>query len=121
RAAARMDGVVAVVTGRDDAVARIRIRARSALPGYVETEQPVLAWPIVRYAGEALAIVAGADRYDVEDAAALVRVDYEPLPAAVDLLTATRAGAPLVHEAAHGNAFLVRRFQQGDVEAALAS
>ena len=30
RAAARMDGVVAIVTGRDDAVARIRIRARSS-------------------------------------------------------------------------------------------
>ena len=91
------------------------------MPGYVETEQPVLAWPIVRFAGEAVAIVAGADRYGVEDAAAPVRVDYEPLPAAVDLLTATREDAPLVHEAVRGNAFLVRRFQQGDVETALAS
>ena len=61
------------------------------------------------------------DRYAVEDAAALVRVDYEPLAAAVDLLDAAREGAPLVHEAVPGNAFLVRRFQQGDVEAALAS
>src|SRR5919198_4170393 len=48
RAALKADGVVAVVTGRDDAVAPHRIRARSALPGYVETEQPVLAWPLVR-------------------------------------------------------------------------
>jgi len=120
-AAAAHPGVLAVLTGQDARLSDLRIRARSALPGYVETEQPVLAWPIVRFAGEAVAIVAGADRYGVEDAAALVRVDYEPLPAAVDLLTATREDAPLVHEAVRGNAFLVRRFQQGDVETALAS
>ena len=118
-AAAAHPGIVAVVTGRDPFVARLGIRARSALPGYVETEQPILAWPVARHAGEALAAVVGADRYAVEDAAALVGVDYEPLPAAVDALRATREGAPRVHEAASGNAFLVRRFQGGDVEAAL--
>ena len=96
------------------------MRARSALPGYVETEQPVLAWPVVRHVGEALAAVVGDDRYAAEDAAALVRVDYEPLPAAVDVLAALRAGAPLVHDAARGNVLLTRRFEQGDVEAALA-
>src|SRR6185436_174398 len=106
RAAARMDGVVAVVTGRDDAVARIRIRARSALPGYVETEQPVLAWPIVRHAGEALAAVVAADRYTAEDAAARVVVDYAPLPAVVDVID----GAPRVNDAMAGNLFLTRRF-----------
>src|SRR6185436_8145940 len=120
RAAARMDGVVAVVTGRDDAVARIRIRARSALPGYVETEQPVLAWPIVRHAGEALAAVVAADRYTAEDAAARVVVDYAPLPAVVDVMDAARDGAPRVHDAMAGNLFLTRRFDAGDVEAALA-
>jgi aerobic carbon-monoxide dehydrogenase large subunit len=119
-AGAAAPGVVAVLTGRDPAFADLRIRARSALPGYVETAQPILAWPVVRHAGEALAAVVGADRYDVEDAAALVRVDAEPLPAAVDVLKATRENAPLVHEAARGNAFLVRRFQGGDVETALA-
>jgi carbon-monoxide dehydrogenase large subunit len=119
-AAAARPGVVAVLTGRDPAFAALRIRARSALPGYVETAQPILAWPVVRHAGEALAAVVGADRYDVEDAAALVHVDAEPLPAAVDVLKATREDAPLVHEAARGNAFLVRRFQGGDVETALA-
>jgi carbon-monoxide dehydrogenase large subunit len=120
-AAAAHPGIHAVMTGKDAGFAGVGVRARSALPGYVETEQPVLAWPVVRHAGEALAVVAGADRYNVEDAATLVRVDYEPLPAAVDLLGATRDGAPPVHEALRGNAFLVRRFQQGDVETALAS
>ncbi|HSV04968.1 MAG TPA: xanthine dehydrogenase family protein molybdopterin-binding subunit, partial [Candidatus Binatus sp.] len=119
-AAAGSPGIVAVLSGRDPDFSSLRIRARSALPGYVETEQPILAWPVARYAGEAVAAVVGADRYGVEDAAALVRVDYEPLPATVDVLKATRPGAPPVHEAAPANAFLSRRFQGGDVEAALA-
>jgi aerobic carbon-monoxide dehydrogenase large subunit len=113
-------GVVAAVTGADPFIARHRIRARSALPGYVETEQPILAWPVVRHTGEAVAAVVGTDRYGVEDAVVLVRVDYEPLPTAVDALAATHEGAPRVHETVPGNAFLVRRFQGGDVEAALA-
>jgi len=118
--AAGQPGVVAVVTGQDASVARYRVRARSALPGYVETEQPVLAWPVVRHVGEAIAAVVGDDRYAVEDAAARVRVEYEPLPAAVDALAALREGAPLVHDTARGNVFLSRRFESGDVESALA-
>ena len=118
-AADAVPGVVAIVTGRDASIARIRVRARSALPGYVETEQPVLAWPTVRHVGEAIAAVVAVERYTAEDAAARVTVDYEPLPAAVDVLAATRDGAPVVHEAARGNLFLSRRFEHGDVEAAL--
>ena len=47
-ASAAHPGVLAVLTGKDARFPDLRIRARSALPGYVETEQPVLAWPIVR-------------------------------------------------------------------------
>jgi carbon-monoxide dehydrogenase large subunit len=117
-AAAAHPGVVAVVTGRDAPVAGLGVRARSALPGYVETEQPVLAWPVVRHVGEAVAAVVGHDRYAVEDAAAAVAVDYEPLPAVVDARDAAAEGAPRVHEA--GNVLLARRFEQGDVASALA-
>jgi aerobic carbon-monoxide dehydrogenase large subunit len=120
-AAARVPGVVAVVTGRDPDVARVRVRARSALPGYVETEQPLLAWPIVRYAGEAIAAVIAEDRARAEDAAALVGVEYEPRAAAVDVLHALGADAPLVHEAAKDNRYLARTFAHGDVDGALAS
>jgi carbon-monoxide dehydrogenase large subunit len=120
-AAAAQPGVVRAVTGRDDLVAGRGVRARSALPGYVETEQPLLAWPVVRHVGEALAVVVAADRYSAEDAAGLVTVGYEPRPAAVDVLEAARPGAPLVHEAAPGNALLSRRFEHGGVEAALAT
>src|SRR3989442_1513912 len=52
-AATAWPGVVAVATAADADIARYRICARSALPRYVETEQPVLAWPEARFAGEA--------------------------------------------------------------------
>src|SRR5262245_36921599 len=60
--AMHVDGVVAVATGLDPDVARCRLRALSALPGYVVTDQPVLAWPIVRYCGEAIAAVVATSR-----------------------------------------------------------
>ncbi|HET7343085.1 MAG TPA: xanthine dehydrogenase family protein molybdopterin-binding subunit, partial [Methylomirabilota bacterium] len=85
-----------------------------------ETEQPVLAWPIVRHVGEALAAVVATDRYAAEDAAARVRVDCQPRAAVVDVTTAAADGAPLVHEQAAGNLFLARRFDAGDVDTALA-
>jgi carbon-monoxide dehydrogenase large subunit len=112
-------GVAAVATGADADWAPHRIEARSALPGYAMTGQPILAWPEVRFAGEAVVAVVARDRYAAEDAAALVTVDWEPLPAALDLVDPARAGA-LVHEAAPGNVLLARRFESGRVEAALA-
>jgi carbon-monoxide dehydrogenase large subunit len=120
-AALARPGVVAVVTGDDTVVARHRLRARSSLTSYVETEQPVLAWPTVRYGGEAVAAIVAGDRYAAEDGAGLVGVDYEPLPATVDTVAALDADAPRVHDDAAGNVLLSRRFENGNVEAALAS
>ena len=118
-AAMSVPGVVCVVAGDDQAFSRCRLRARSALPTYVETDQPVLAWPRARYCGEPVALVAAADRYAAEDAAALVIVDGEALPAAVDVAESL-GGATVVHEEAPDNILLSRRFDHGDVRAALA-
>jgi len=117
-AAEGVPGVVAVVTGADPVFIRHRLRARSALPTYVETEQPVLAWPTARYCGEPVAVVIACDRYVAEDGAGLVGVDGEPLPAAVDVVGA-RGGAAVVHEQAPDNVLLSRRFEHGEAAAAL--
>jgi carbon-monoxide dehydrogenase large subunit len=119
-AASALAGVVAVATGDDPFFARHRLRARSALPTYVETEQPALAWPKARYCGESLAAVVAVDRYVAEDAAVMVAVDYEPLSPTVDVLVARSGTAPPVHDAAPDNVLLSRRFEQGDAESALA-
>jgi len=65
-------GVVAVLTAAD----------RPAPPeGGDPTAEPLLAGDRVRYVGEPVALVLTEDRYQGEDAAELVSVDYDPLPA----------------------------------------
>ncbi|MFW6096978.1 MAG: molybdopterin cofactor-binding domain-containing protein, partial [Chloroflexota bacterium] len=63
-----------------------------------ERTQVPLARDKVRHIGEIVAMVVAQSRYIAEDAAADVMVDYEPLPAVVDLQEALKEGAPLVHD-----------------------
>jgi carbon-monoxide dehydrogenase large subunit len=119
-----LDGSPAVAAGGADAVFSAAtpgcgqvLRARSALPGYVETAQPAFATGSVRFMGEVVAAVVAADRYRAEDAAELVEVDYEPLPVTV---TAWVPPAAPLHAAAPDNVLLSRTFSAGDVPAALA-
>ena len=122
-AALAVPGVVTVLTAEDPLVVGVRITARSQLESYVETSQPVLAWPKARFAGEALAVVVATDRTIAADAAELVDVTFEPLPVVVDPLAAmdvTGSGA-VVHKAAPDNVYLRRRFEGGDPDGALAA
>ncbi len=119
-AALAAPGVAAVVAGDDPMVIGVRITARSELPSYVETSQPVLAWPKVRFAGEAVAVVVADDGGGAVDAAELVEVDYGPRPVVVDPLAALDAEA-VVHDAAPDNVYLSRRFEAGDPDGALAA
>jgi carbon-monoxide dehydrogenase large subunit len=70
------------------------------------------------YVGEAVAIVVADSRYVAEDAAALVAVDYDVLPAATDCRTAIHAGAPPVRRELSSNVVSTYRVAFGDVEAA---
>src|SRR3989304_1075529 len=79
-AAAALAGVVTVGTGHGPAFAPRGLRGLSSLPGYAETEQPLLAWPTARYCGEAVAAVVAVDRYIAEDGAALVAGGAGPPP-----------------------------------------
>ena len=113
--ARRLAGVRAVFTGRD--FKATALRARSALPGYIETAQPVLAADKARFAGEAVAAVVADSRYLAEDALTLIDVDYAPLPVTVTAWQPP-AGAP-VHDEAPDNILLTRTFTAGDVQEAL--
>jgi carbon-monoxide dehydrogenase large subunit len=108
-----------VFTGAD--FADVALRAKSALPSYVETAQPLLAHTRVRFAGEAVAAVVAADRYLAEDGIELVEVEYEPLPVTVCAWaeSAQNPAAPL-HEDAPDNVLLQRTFDAGSVTEALA-
>ncbi len=65
--------------------------------GSAPVQQTVLARDTVRYAGEPLAIVLGTDAYAAEDLAERVIVDYEALPAVMDVRAGIRADAPLLY------------------------
>jgi carbon-monoxide dehydrogenase large subunit len=116
--AAKAPRVHGVFTGEMPEFSAITLRARSALPSYVETDQPILAWQKARFSGEAVAAVVADDRYLAEDAIELIDVDYEPLPATV---TAWIAPEEPVHAAAPDNVLLQRTFDAGDVAGALAT
>jgi aerobic carbon-monoxide dehydrogenase large subunit len=114
-------GVHLVLTGQD-------LGALNApLPAFVPDDgmrnprtQLPLAVERVRYVGEAIALVVADDRYLAEDAAALVEVAYEPLPAVVDLASARQAEGRVHDEVADNVAGDVRD-QTGDVEGAFAT
>ena len=101
-AARSMPGVRAVYTGKDIAphVKPLRVGGSSVL-------RPVKLYPLavdkIRYFGEPLAVVVADNRYLAEDAAEMVSVDYDLLPAVVDPETAMEPGAALVHEDAGSN------------------
>ncbi|PYN01712.1 MAG: xanthine dehydrogenase [Candidatus Rokuibacteriota bacterium] len=86
---------------------------------HARTQRP-LATDEVRYVGELVAFVVATDRYLAEDAAALIEVEYEPLPVVTDLATALASGATRVHADVPENR--AARFRQavGDAAGALA-
>jgi CO/xanthine dehydrogenase Mo-binding subunit len=117
RAAERLPGVIAVVTGED-------VAARAApLPsfGAGEIVQDMIATEKVRYHGETVAAVIAEDRYVAEDACELIEVVYEPLPVVLDPFTAREDGAPLVHQALGSNTAYERTFTFGAVDEAFAA
>ncbi len=64
--------------------------------------EPLLAGDLVRYVGEPVAIVVTDESYQGEDAAELVGVDYDPLPAVIGISGALES-ATLLHPAAGSN------------------
>ena len=82
------------------------IVARSGLPGFKVSEQPVLATGRVRYAGEPLAACVGKTRAAAEDLADRVALDLEELPPVADMLRAREPDAPLLHPHWGDNVFL---------------
>jgi CO/xanthine dehydrogenase Mo-binding subunit len=75
-----------------------------------------LAVDVARYAGEWVAAVVADTRALAEDAAELVRVDYETLPFVLDLEEAYASGSPAVHAEHGSNVLLDRTFTWGEVE-----
>lgn len=86
-AARRTPGVVAVFTGHD---------LLPEGPEPAERARHLLARDKVIYAGQPVAIVVAESPYVAADAAALVEVEYDELPAVVDPLAAMTPEAPVI-------------------------
>src|SRR5213593_1280773 len=115
-AALAVDGVVGAITGEDV--------LRHTKPFGVGVTAPVhyycAATDKARFVGEPVAVVVAKSRYVAEDAAELVRVSYEPLPAVVDPERALEPGAPVLHDKVGTNLAGHRRLVYGDPERAFA-
>ncbi|MCC6312584.1 MAG: xanthine dehydrogenase family protein molybdopterin-binding subunit [Thermomicrobiales bacterium] len=134
-AALAMPGVVAVVTGDELAQYCGPLAAGNAegvsgeQADYEQLEQSALnspdVWPItrerVRYVGEPVAAVVAESRYQAEDAAEAVQVDYDELPGVIDPNDAMADGAPQLYDHIPHNVGARWDRSHGDVDAAFAN
>ncbi|MDH3716440.1 MAG: molybdopterin-dependent oxidoreductase, partial [Gammaproteobacteria bacterium] len=112
-AARKLAGVRAVLTHND-------VPGRN-LHGLVISDWPVLCGDKIRYAGDAVAIVAADTEEIAEAALRLIEVDYEELPAVSDAIAAALPDAPQVHDGrSDGNLLKHIKVDKGDVDAGFA-
>ncbi|MGH9939273.1 MAG: xanthine dehydrogenase family protein molybdopterin-binding subunit, partial [Blastocatellia bacterium] len=116
--ALRLPGVVKIFTFDDLGELAVPVPIRMyQLPGLERYLQPLLAHGKVRYVGEPVALAVAESRYLAEDAIDAIEVEYEDLPAVVDIYEAMK-NEILVDEAAGTNIAAVHEFSIGDVERA---
>src|SRR5438445_50558 len=112
-AALKAPGALAVLTGDDFAADGLgnlptdsNRKRRDGSPAFT-TPRPALIRGRVRHVGDPLALVVAETPEQAVDAAALVAVDYEPLPAVAEAVEAKRLGAPAVWDEAPDNVAFV--------------
>jgi carbon-monoxide dehydrogenase large subunit len=121
-AARAVPGVVAIHTGAELAAAGVQPMPTSQMGRQADGSPPAspprhaLATDTVRFVGEAVAVVVAESRDAAREARDAIAVDYEDLPAVVDLAGAIADGAPQLWPAARGN--VATRMTHGDAKAA---
>ncbi|MCW5320786.1 xanthine dehydrogenase family protein molybdopterin-binding subunit [Verminephrobacter aporrectodeae subsp. tuberculatae] len=129
-AARAAPGVLGVFTGADVAADKVNglpcgwlITGTNGEP-MKEPPHPILAQDKVRYVGDHVAMVVAQTQQQARDAAELIAVDYEVLPAVVSVCDAASgavAGAALHDAAPDNNCFKWALGDQGAVDAAFAN
>ncbi len=113
REALALPGVHHVLDGQELAAATLALAAGLDTPN---VPRRPLAVDVARYAGEWVAAVVADSRALAEDAAELVRIEYEPLPFVLDAEQAYAPGSPPVHAAHGSNVLLDKSFVWGEVD-----
>lgn len=115
-----MPGVIGIFTGADVNGLIKAPTAFSRMPKYQATPLTPLADGRVRYVGEPVCAVVAESRYLAEDAAALIMVDYDPLPVISRAEDAASDGFAPMHEGHESNILVQREFRKGDAAEAMA-
>jgi 4-hydroxybenzoyl-CoA reductase subunit alpha len=92
--AKELEGVKAVITGRDTGYRRFSFIDTPAFPA----DQTPIAIDKVRFVGEGVAAVAAVSEDIAEKALDLIEVEYEELPSVFDPEDAMKDGAPAIHD-----------------------
>ena len=115
-----MPGVLGIYTGPDLTAAGMKpmplgmaIPTRDGSPMH-RPVRPVLTSDRVRYVGDPVAIVVAETAVQAKDAAEVVFLDIEPLPAVSRASEAATSGAPQLHDEVPGN--VAAEFHYGDAE-----
>ncbi len=87
---------------------------------FINPQQPLLSHDKVRHVGEAVAVIVATSRHAAEDAAQLVALDLDPLPAELDPEAALSAGTAIVHDRFGTNLIGAFTIEKGDAKAAMA-
>ncbi|HLH42315.1 MAG TPA: xanthine dehydrogenase family protein molybdopterin-binding subunit [Bryobacteraceae bacterium] len=112
-------GVLAVFSGKDTEHAGL-VPCGAALPGLRVPPHHLLALDRVYFVGHPVAVVVAADRYIARDAADLIEVDYNVMPAVADPEKALAPGAPPVHPQWPDNVAFTFHQESGEVDKAFA-
>lgn len=110
-----LPGVMAVVTGEDLAKLTSSFRIAPTIEGLYPMEMTTLPIDKVRFDGDLVACVVAVDRYVAEDAMELVEVDYESLPAVVDMFEGMKEGSARVDDDLSTNLVSHQHMEYGDV------
>ncbi len=116
-AASKAPGVARVITGAD--VARVcspYVGVLKHIKGMQSAPQLPLAVDVARWQGEPVAMVVADTRAQAEDAAQLIEVEYEELPAVTNIETALDAATPLIHPQLGSNLCVERNVDSGAVD-----
>ena len=114
-----MPGVVAVVTGAElAAICSPWIGVLSHFKGLRSAPQHALAIDRVTWVGEPFCAVVARSRAEAEDALAAIAVEFEALPAVVDMETALDPATPAIHPELGDNLAFERILDVGDVDGA---
>ena len=118
--AMKSPGVVAIYTGKEVASKVGPVPCAAALPDLKVPDYRVLATDKVLFVGHPIVAIVATDKYAARDAVDLISIDYEELPAALDVERAASGGA-VIHEPFGNNIAYKLTSGEGDIDAAMKS